>query len=66
MLVIQVYGGQFYDKSSYLTSVVTGEEVLRNDWTFIRKGRNSGLPRFVINVIANPVARWRIEKFKLP
>ena len=21
---------------------------------------------FVINVIANPVARWRIDKFKLP
>ena len=21
---------------------------------------------FVINVIANPVARWHIEKFKLP
>jgi hypothetical protein len=41
-------GGQFYDKSSYLTSVVTGEEVLRNDWTIIRNGRNSGLPRFVI------------------
>ena len=40
-------------------SVVTGEEVLRNDLTSIRNGRDLGLRRLVINVIATQTARWR-------
>ena len=55
----QPIGGQYYDQASYLTYVMIGKEVMRNGWTSIRNGRESGLPGLVINVIANPSARWR-------